>query len=426
MIMNKSIEEFKKAKKYLPGGVNSPVRSFQSLNCDPVFMKQGKGSKIIDIDNNEYIDYCLSWGVLILGHADQVVTRSVSNSIRNGTSFGTPTVLETTLAKMIVDSVPSIEQVRFVNSGTEAVMSAIRLARAFTKKKKIIKFDGCYHGHADHLLVSAGSGLATFKKASSNGVPEEFVNETISIPFNDENTVNTTFNKFKDEIAAVIVEPVPANMGVILPRANYLDFLRKITTENNALLIFDEVITGFRSGIGGIQSFTGIEPDLTTFGKILGGGFPIGVYGGKQALMSLISPDGPVYQAGTLSGNPVAVTAGIATLEVLKQNGFYNTLNKKAADFESELKKIIVNKDIQINFFHSMFTIFFTNSPISNFNDVNRCDFKRFARFHNMLIEMGIYLSPSQYETNFISSAHSYDDLESTLSKIKKVINHLL
>ena len=425
MKINKSIEEFKKAKKYMPGGVNSPVRSFQSLDSNPIFIKQGKGSKLIDIDNREYIDYCLSWGVLILGHADQVVTRSVKDAIQNGTSFGTPTVQETKLAKMIVDSVPSIDQIRFVNSGTEAVMSAIRLARAFTKKKKIIKFDGCYHGHADHLLVSAGSGLATLKKASSDGVPEEFINETISIPFNDENVVNTTFNRYKGEIAAVIVEPVPANMGVVLPLKNYLGFLRKITTENNALLIFDEVITGFRSGIGGVQSIFGIEPDLTTFGKILGGGFPIGVYAGKRRIMSLISPDGPVYQAGTLSGNPVAVTAGIATLEVLEQNGFYNALNKKAADFESELKKIIVKKDIQANFFNSMFTVFFIDFSINNFNDVNRCDFKRFAKFHKMLLEMGIYLSPSQYEANFISSAHSYDDLENTLSKINKVINHL-
>ena len=425
MKINKSIEEFKKAKKYMPGGVNSPVRSFQSLDSNPIFIKQGKGSKLIDIDNREYIDYCLSWGVLILGHADQVVTRSVKDAIQNGTSFGTPTVQETKLAKMIVDSVPSIDQIRFVNSGTEAVMSAIRLARAFTKKKKIIKFDGCYHGHADQLLVSAGSGLATLKKASSDGVPEEFINETISIPFNDENVVNTTFNRYKGEIAAVIVEPVPANMGVVLPLKNYLGFLRKITTENNALLIFDEVITGFRSGIGGVQSIFGIEPDLTTFGKILGGGFPIGIYAGKKRIMSLISPDGPVYQAGTLSGNPVAVTAGIATLEVLEQNGFYNALNKKAADFESELKKIIVKKDIQANFFNSMFTVFFIDFSINNFNDVNRCDFKRFAKFHKMLLEMGIYLSPSQYEANFISSAHSYDDLENTLSKINKVINHL-
>ncbi len=425
MKINKSTEEFKKAKKYLPGGVNSPVRSFQSLDCNPVFMRQGKGSKIIDIDNGEYIDYCLSWGVLILGHADQVVTRSVSNAIQNGTSFGTPTVQETQLAKLIIDAVSSIEQLRFVNSGTEAVMSAIRLARAFTKKKKIIKFDGCYHGHADHLLVSAGSGLATFKKASSDGVPEEFINETISIPFNDENVVNTTFDRYNGEIAAVIVEPVPANMGVVLPAKNYLSFLRKITTENDALLIFDEVITGFRFGFGGVQSIFGIEPDLTTFGKIIGGGFPVGVYAGKRQIMSLISPDGPVYQAGTLSGNPVAVTAGIATLEVLRQNGFYNALNKKAADFESELKKIFVKKDVQVNFFNSMFTVFFTDFPINNFNDVSRCDFKRFSKFHKMLLEMGIYLSPSQYETNFISSAHSYDDLENTLSKIKKVINHL-
>jgi glutamate-1-semialdehyde 2,1-aminomutase len=425
MKITKSIKEFKKAKKYLPGGVNSPVRSFQSLESNPIFIRQGKGSKIIDIDNSEYIDFCLSWGVLILGHADQVVTRSVNNAIQNGTSFGTPTVQETQLAKLIIDAISSIEQVRFVNSGTEAVMSAIRLARAFTKKKKILKFDGCYHGHADHLLVSAGSGLATFKKASSDGVPEEFINETISIPFNDENVVNTTFKRFNGEIAAVIVEPVPANMGVVLPAKNYLSFLRKITTENDALLIFDEVITGFRFRFGGVQSIFGIEPDLTIFGKIIGGGFPVGVYAGKRQIMSSISPDGPVYQAGTLSGNPVAVTAGITTLELLKQNRFYNALNKKAADFESELKKIILKKDIQANFFNSMFTVFFTDSPLNNFNDVTRCDFKRFSIFHKDLLEMGIYLSPSQYEANFISSAHSYDDLGNTLSKIKKVINRL-
>ncbi len=409
----------------MPGGVNSPVRSFQSLDGNPVFIKKGKGSKIIDIDNREYIDYCLSWGVLILGHANQVVTSSVYDTIQNGTSFGAPTVQETELAKLVVEAVPSIEQVRFVNSGTEAVMSAIRLARAFTKKKKIVKFDGCYHGHADHLLVSAGSGLATLKKASSEGVPEEFINETISIPFNDENVVRDTFKRYKGEIAAVIVEPVPANMGVVLPLKNYLSFLRKITTDSDALLVFDEVITGFRFGFGGVQSIFGIEPDLTTFGKILGGGFPIGVYAGKRRIMSLISPDGPVYQAGTLSGNPVAVTAGIATLEVLKQNGFYNTLNLKAAYFESELNKIISKKDIQVNFFNSMFTIFCSDSPVNNFDDVKHCDFKRFTKFHHLLLENGIYLSPSQYEANFISSAHSYDDVDSTLSKISAVMNQL-
>ncbi len=425
MEISRSVEEFKEAKKYIPGGVNSPVRSFQSLDGNPVFIKQGKGSKIIDIDNREYIDYCLSWGVLILGHANQVVTRSVYDTIQNGTSFGAPTVQETTLAKLVVEAVPSIEQVRFVNSGTEAVMSAIRLARAFTKKKKIIKFDGCYHGHADHLLVSAGSGLATLNKASSEGVPEEFINETISIPFNDEDVVNSTFKRFKGEIAAVIVEPVPANMGEVLPPENYLSFLREITTDNDALLVFDEVITGFRFGFGGVQSIFGIEPDLTTFGKILGGGFPIGVYAGKRRIMSLISPDGPVYQAGTLSGNPVAVTAGIATLEVLKQNGFYNDLNKKAAYFESELNKIISKKDIQVNFFNSMFTIFCSDSPVNNFDDVKHCEFKRFTKFHHLLLENGIYLSPSQYEANFISSAHSYDDLDNTISKIQTVINHL-
>ncbi len=425
MEISRSVQEFKEAKKYMPGGVNSPVRSFQSLDGNPVFIKKGKGSKIIDIDNREYIDYCLSWGVLILGHANQVVTRSVYDTIQNGSSFGAPTVQETTLAKLVVEAVPSVEQVRFVNSGTEAVMSAIRLARAFTKKKKIIKFDGCYHGHADHLLVSAGSGIATLKEASSEGVPEEFINETISVPFNDEDVVNSTFQRYKGEIAAVIVEPVPANMGVIIPPENYLSFLRKITTDNDALLIFDEVITGFRFGFGGVQSIFGIEPDLTTFGKILGGGFPIGVYAGKRQIMSLISPDGPVYQAGTLSGNPVAVTAGSTTLEALKQEGFYDTLNKKAADFESELKKIVMKKQMQANFFNSMFTIFCTDSPVNNFNDVSRCDFKRFSKFHHLLLENGIYLSPSQYEANFISSAHSYDDLDNTLSKIDTVINKL-
>ena len=424
-MIDTSILEFAKAKKYMPGGVNSPVRSFKGINGDPLFIRRAKGSKLYDVDNNEYIDFCLSWGVHILGHAPQSVLKAVEDALWNGTSFGMPTPGETELAKLISEIVPSIEQVRLVNSGTEAVMSAVRLARAFTGKKKIIKFDGGYHGHVDHLLVSAGSGLATLGISSTPGVPEEFVQQTISLPFNDELQVFEAFAKYKDEIAAIIVEPVPANMGVVLPKEGFLQFLRNITKQYNSLLIFDEVITGFRPKIGGAQSYFGITPDITTLGKIIGGGFPIGAYGANKEIMRLIAPEGNVYQAGTLSGNPIAVTAGIASLKRLETPLFYETLNHKSRDFIFWLKEITKNKGIVINSFQSMFTIFFNENEIHNFEDVKKSDLARFEIFFKKSVEKGLFFSPSQFEANFISTAHLPEDLNKTLDIVFQIVKTL-
>jgi glutamate-1-semialdehyde 2,1-aminomutase len=421
-MIEKSKSEFAKAKKYIPGGVNSPVRSFKGINGDPIFIKKALGPIINDIDDNEYIDFCLSWGVHIGGHANKEILGAVEEVLWNGTSFGLPTVGETVLAELIISSVPSIEMVRMVNSGTEAVMSAIRLARAFTGKNKIIKFDGCYHGHVDYLLVSSGSGLASLGISSSPGVPEEFVQHTIRIPFNNELQVAEVFEKYKNEIAAVIVEPVAANMGVILPGDGFLQFLRNITIQNNSLLIFDEVITGFRPSLSGAQGYFGIMPDLTTLGKIIGGGFPIGAYGGRRDIMSMIAPEGNVYQAGTLSGNPVAVAAGIASVSLLRSPNFYNKLNQISLSFIRQLKEITLNKGIVVNSFHSMFTIFFNDNEVTNFDDVKKCNLTRFEQFFKKALDKGIFFSPSQFETNFISTTHLVSDLDKTLEVVSKIL----
>ena len=414
--------EFIRAKKYIPGGVNSPVRSFKGINGDPVFIKKASGSKITDLDDNQYLDFCLSWGVHIAGHAKKEILNAVEAILWNGTSFGLPTPGETDLAELITSSMPSIEMARLVNSGTEAVMSAIRLARAFTGKNKIIKFDGCYHGHVDYMLVSSGSGLASLGISSSQGVPEEFVQHTIRVPFNNELQVAETFERYKNEIAAVIVEPVPANMGVVLPREGFLQFLREITMQNNSLLIFDEAITGFRPELSGAQGYYDIIPDLSTLGKIIGGGFPIGAYGGRRDIMSMIAPEGNVYQAGTLSGNPVAVAAGIASISQLRSPDFYNDLNQTSLTFIQHLKEITINKGIVINSFQSMFTIFFNDKEVNNFEDVRNCDLSRFEQFFKKALNKGIFFSPSQFETNFISSAHSSSDLNNTLDIINDII----
>ena len=328
-----SEKAYKEACKYIPGGVNSPVRALKSVGASPLFVKSAKGAYIRDIDDYEYVDYCGSWGVFILGHADKHVQKAVNNAVKNGTSYGIPTVQETILAKIICESVPSIEKVRFVNSGTEAVMSAIRLARAFTSRDKILKFDGCYHGHADHLLVSSGSGVAQLNQASSSGVPQSFINNTISLPFNNIEKLEELFSTEGCELAAVIIEPVAANMGVIVPDIKFLQRIRELTKQYGSLLIFDEVITGFRLGMGGAQERFNVIPDITTLGKIIGGGFPVGAYGASAEIMSLIAPDGPVYQAGTLSGNPVAMAAGIQTLETVLQQGFYDDIELKSGLF---------------------------------------------------------------------------------------------
>jgi len=422
MQKNLSEKAYKEASQYIPGGVNSPVRALKGVGATPLFIHNAKGATITDIDNNTYIDFCLSWGVFIHGHAHPAVNEAAINAIHNGSSYGIPTLQETTLAKLVVDSVPSVEKVRFVNSGTEAVMSAIRLARAYTGKNIIIKFDGCYHGHADHLLVNAGSGVAGLNSSSSKGVPSDFTNYTISLPFNNFEAVSDVYSKYRNDIAAIILEPVPANMGVVLPAKGFLQQLRDITLKNNSLLIFDEVITGLRFSTGGAQKHYEITPDLTTLGKIVGGGFPAAAFGGKAAIMEMLAPQGEVYQAGTLSGNPVAMSAGIATIALLQQEHFYNDLHLKSDRFITTLKEIIKGKDIQLNHAGSMFTLFFTSEEINNFEDAKKADTNRFGKFYRKMLDQQIYFSPSPFEANFISAAHSEQQLEQTLMAIKNAI----
>lgn len=422
MQKNLSEKAYKEASQYIPGGVNSPVRALKSVGATPLFIEKAKGATITDINNKTYIDFCLSWGVFIHGHAHPAVNEAAINAVHNGSSYGIPTLHETTLAKLIVEAVPSIEKVRFVNSGTEAVMSAIRLARAYTGKNIIIKFDGCYHGHADHLLVNAGSGVAGLNSSSSKGVPSDFTNYTISLPFNNFQAVSDIFSKYRDDIAAIILEPVPANMGVVLPTKGFLQELRDITLKNKSLLIFDEVITGFRLSSGGAQKLYEITPDITTLGKIVGGGFPAAAFGGKAAIMDQLSPLGDVYQAGTLSGNPVAMSAGIATIKLLQQEHFYEDLHQKSERFIKPLKEIIKGKDIQLNHAASMFTLFFTSDEVNNFEDARKANANRFAQFYRKMLDQQIYFSPSPFEANFISAAHSEQQLEQTLMAIKKAI----
>ena len=421
-MLKQSEKAFVKAQNIIAGGVNSPIRAFKGMKTSPVFIKKGVGAILTDIDDNNYIDYCISWGALILGHAHKSIVEAVNKTIQDGTSFGAPTGRETILAEMINECVPSMERIRFVNSGTEAVMSAIRLARAFTERKIIIKFDGCYHGHADHLLVSAGSGVSTLQNSSSSGVPNEFVQLTLSIPYNNQQIVEDVFKKYKNQIAAIIIEPVPANMGVIVPDKQFLKFLREITISNKSLLIFDEVITGFRIGLGGAQEYYDIKPDLTTLGKIIGGGFPVGAYGGRKEIMDLLAPIGQVYQAGTLSGNPVAMSAGIATLNELKKPLFYNSLEEKTSYLISNLREITKNKNIQINCVGSMFTLFFSEIPLTDFESVKQCNSTLFSSFHKSMLEKNIYLPPSQFEANFVSSAHSDKQIEETIISLKSVL----
>jgi glutamate-1-semialdehyde 2,1-aminomutase len=422
MQRNLSEKAYNEAVKYIPGGVNSPVRALQSVGASPLFVQKAEGSKIVDIDGNEYIDYCQSWGVFILGHNHPRVRAWVHNAIDQGTSYGIPTLQETQLAKLVIEAIPSIEKIRFVSSGTEAVMSAIRVARGFTNKNIIVKFDGCYHGHADHLLVAAGSGVAQLNASSSTGIPDDFTKYTLSIPYNDLTAVKDTFEQYGNDIAAVIIEPVAANMGVVLPEKKFLQELRNITHNYNSLLIFDEVITGFRLAYGGAQGQFGIKPDLTTLGKIIGGGFPAAAFGGKTEVMNMLAPEGPVYQAGTLSGNPIAMAAGIQTLQHLNQVNFYSDLKEKSTNFFFELKKIIKGKDIVLNHTESMFTLFFSKNDIHNFEDAKNSDTERFGEFYRKMLDAGIYLSPSPFEANFISSAHSQEDLLKTLSIIKQII----
>ncbi|MGZ4116242.1 MAG: glutamate-1-semialdehyde 2,1-aminomutase [Bacteroidia bacterium] len=410
MNREKSEALFEKAKQYFPGGVNSPVRAFRSVGGTPLFIERGKGSHIWDADGNEFIDFCGSWGPLILGHANDKVVDAIKKTVENGSTFGAPTRLENELAELILNNNRYVQKIRFVSSGTEAVMSAIRLARGYTKRNKILKFEGCYHGHSDSLLVKAGSGLVTFGNSSSAGVPECFVNETIVVSLNNKDAVKEAFSKFKDEIACVIIEPIPANNGLLLQNREYLRFLRNICTENKTLLIFDEVISGFRVGFTGAVGYYNIQPDIITYGKIIGGGLPVGMYGASNEIMSHISPDGNVYQGGTLSGNPVAMAAGIAQLtECLKPN-FYENLEKKTSAFAAALNEYAVHNRYSFKVFSigSIFWFAFTDAlTIQSAEEIAPESMNYFKVLHKELLERSIYFGPSGYEVGFISEAHT-------------------
>ncbi len=413
---NISKKLFAEAQNYLPGGVNSPVRAFKSVGGEPIFIKRAKGCYLYDVDGNKYIDYVLSWGPMILGHANPKITKMIKNAVSKGTSYGAPTPLEVKFAKMIQEAFPSMEMMRMVSSGTEAAMSALRLARGYTNRNKILKFDGCYHGHADSLLVKAGSGLATMGIPDSLGVPEDIAKHTITAPYNDLDAVKRAVAEHGKDMACIIVEPVAANMGVVPPRQGFLEGLRKITEENGILLIFDEVITGFRIAYGGAQEYYGIKPDLTCLGKIIGGGLPVGAYGGRRDIMEKIAPLGPVYQAGTLSGNPLAVTAGIETLKLLKK-GVYKELEKKSAYLAEGIKGAA--KKAGCPAYHtrvgSILCTFFTSNNVIDYASAKTSDTKAYARFFFAMLEKGINLAPSQFEAMFLSTAHTEREIERTI-----------
>jgi glutamate-1-semialdehyde 2,1-aminomutase len=422
--LKKSRRLFREARNYLPGGVDSPVRAFKAVGGNPPFIVRAKGSKLYDADGNEYIDYVGSWGPLILGHAHPQVVAAVKKAAERGTSFGAPTELEITLARMISQAMPSIEMLRFVNSGTEAAMSALRLARAFTKRDKVLKFAGGYHGHGDELLVRGGSGLATLGIADSPGVPSGYAQNTLVAPYNDIEAVRQLFERYPGEIAAVIVEPVAANMGVVLPKPGFLEGLRRLTKESGALLILDEVVTGFRVAYGGAQSLYKITPDLTCLGKIIGGGLPVGVYGGRREIMQMVAPVGPVYQAGTLSGNPLAMSAGIETLKLLRKPGVYKKLEAKSAALEVGISKAAAKAgvDLYISRLASMLTVFFTNNPVVDYESVKRSDSALFAAFFQKLLSQGVYWPPSPFEAAFVSLAHSDEDIRRTCQLVEKAL----
>jgi len=418
---------FEEAQNYLPGGVDSPVRAFKAVGGTPPFIVKAKGSKIYDADGNEFIDYVGSWGPLILGHAHPRVVEAIKKAAEHGTSFGAPTELETTLARMISEAMPSIEMLRFVNSGTEATMTALRLARAFTERDKIIKFAGGYHGHGDGLLVEGGSGLATLGIPDSPGVPKSYAQNTLVVPYNSAEAVEKLLQRYPKEIAAVIVEPVAANMGVVAPQSGFLASLRKLTSESGALLIFDEVITGFRVAYGGAQALYKITPDLTCLGKIIGGGLPVGAYGGRREIMQMMAPLGAVYQAGTLSGNPLVMTAGIETLRILNQPGTYDLLETRAATLEEGIARAAAESGVSlyISRIASLLTAFFTASPVIDYESAKRSDTSLFAAFFQQLLSQGIYWPPSPFETAFVSLAHSEDDIQTTVSIMAKVFSRL-
>ena len=427
MNREKSEQLFEAALKHIPGGVNSPVRAFRSVGGNPFFVDHASGSSIRDVDGNEYVDYVGTWGPAIHGHAAPRIIDAVKSAADHGTSFGIPNPYEVRMADLVVESVPSLEKVRMCNSGTEATMSAIRLARGFTKRDKIIKFDGCYHGHADSLLVKAGSGALTFGSPDSAGVPEAFTSHTIVLPFNDPDAVKAAFEANPDQIAGIILEPIPANAGLYFPENDFLKFLREITAEQNSLLIFDEVMTGFRVALGGVQERYGVTPDLSCFGKIIGGGLPVGAFGGRAEIMDCLAPLGAVYQAGTLSGNPLAMAAGIAAIEGLKDGGGYEKLEGLGQRLEDGMMAAAANADLPFIFHRigSMFCAFFSEEPIHNLAGVMKGDADRFNMFFHGMLNRGIYLAPSRFETGFISTAHSEEDIDKTVEAATAVMREL-
>jgi len=427
--MKKTLSEklFAQAQNFIPGGVNSPVRACRSVGTTPLFIQRAEGSRLFDADGNAYIDYVGSWGPMILGHRHPDVTMAIRNVLERGTSFGAPTDLEIELAEMVIQAVSSVEMVRMVNSGTEATMSAIRLARGVTGRDLLVKFDGCYHGHADTLLVAAGSGVATLGIPGSPGVPEAFVQKTLSLPFNDVEQVTEVVLKKGDDIAAIIVEPIAGNMGLVPPEPGFLQALRTLTEKRGIILIFDEVMTGFRVAYGGAQALYDVTPDLTCLGKIIGGGLPVGAYGGRKEIMKQMAPEGPVYQAGTLSGNPVAMAAGIATLKCLQQPDFYESLAASSALLERGLVEALQKAEIPgvTNRVGSMLGLFFTEKQVTNFADAQTSDTDRFSRYFREMLDRGIYMAPSQFEAVFVSGAHNEGDIQATILAANEVFGNL-
>jgi len=422
--INKSIELFKEAKLHMPGGVNSPVRAFKNIDGNPIFFKKAKGAYIFDADNNKYIDYIGSWGPMIMGHSNPEIKKAISKQLDLGTSYGAPTQIESTTAKLIKECIPSIEKIRMVNSGTEATMSAIRLARGFTKRNKLIKFDGCYHGHVDSLLIKAGSGVTTFGLPDSPGIPKELAKQTLSCEFNNKEEFLKVFNKVKQDLAAVIIEPIAGNMGFVKADKSFLQLIRKKTSENKSLLIFDEVMTGFRVSLGGAQEIYKIKPDLTALGKVIGGGLPVGAFGGSRKIMDFLAPSGPVYQAGTLSGNPLAMAAGSSLIQLLIKNNPYKNLELKAQNLLNEMQKLFSEFGIPLSVDQKggMFGFFFSDDLPKNLNDVVKTNDKYFKNFLNECIKRGVYFAPSKFEAGFISTKHTKTEINTTINIVKEIL----